>query len=318
VTIRAERVARSVQWPAAGYIARMTAYLKAMFPLHLHGALALLLYANLAWLFRRQLPDRAGSVGAALLALFSMLALDLLIRMMDEIKDKDLDARYHPTRPLPAGAVTETDLRWSQLIVAGVFLGAAAASPGTFGGAIGLLAYSVALSRHLFMRPLLERSPLLTLLTHSPCVPLLLLYVAAVLLAGRGLSLAATPHTPLLLSVATAWSLIVSVEIARKTRAPQCEDGYPTYSAVWGLNRAVLASLAFATIALLAACALARAVAHSLLVLVPCFGGYLWFAAAGIRVLGSPRREHLRIVGAAHGYAALTLLAFPLEGWLSP
>jgi 4-hydroxybenzoate polyprenyltransferase len=289
-----------------------------MFPLHLHGALALLLYANLAWLFHRQFPEQAGSDRAALLALFSMLSLDLLTRMMDEIKDKDLDARYHPTRPLPAGAVTETDLRWSQLMVGGGFLAAAAASPSTFGGAVGLLAYSVALSRHLFMRPLLERSPLLTLLTHSPCVPLLLLYVAAVLLAGRGLSLADIPNVPLLLSVASAWSLIVTVEIARKTRVAQREDGYPTYSAAWGLNRAVLASLASSTTALLAACALARSAAHSMLVLVPCLGGYLWFAAASVKVLRSRSRDRVRLAGAAHAYAALALLAFPLEGWLSP
>jgi 4-hydroxybenzoate polyprenyltransferase len=318
VTIRAESVASHVLWPGPGYIGRMRVYLRAMFPLRLHGALALLLYANLAWLFHRQFPEQAGSIRAAALALFSMLALDLLIRMMDEIKDKELDVRFHPTRPLPAGAVTEADLRCSQLIVAGLFLGAAALSPGTFGGAVGLLVYSVALSRHLFMRPLLERSPLMTLLTHSPCVPLLLLYVAAMGLAGRALSLADIPQIPLLLSVGAAWFLTVTVEIARKTRAPQCEDGYPTYSAAWGANRAVLAALAAATTALLASGVLARMAAHSMLVLVPCIGGYLWFAAAAGQALRSSGRERLRLVAAAHAYAALTLLAFPLEGWVSP
>jgi hypothetical protein len=316
--IRAERLSASVRWPSPGYAGRMRTYLAAMFPLRLHGALALLLYANLAWLFHRQLPHTAGGMRTALLALFSMLALDLLIRMMDEIKDKDLDARFHPARPLPSGAVTETDLRFSQLIVAAGFLGAAAASPSTFAAAVGLLVYSVALSRHLFMRPLLERSPLMTLVTHSPCVPLLLLYLAGMLLAGRGVSLAGVPHLPLLLSVGSAWSLTVTVEIARKTRVPECEDGYPTYSAAWGMNRAVLAALAAATTALLAAGGLAHLAAHSQLVLVPCFAGYLWFAVAAVKALHVPGVSRLRLVAAAHAYAALTLLSFPLEGWLSP
>jgi len=318
VTARLQGIETGWSWPAAGYCRRMAAYLRAMFPIALHGPLALLLFANLAWLLRRHLPGQPGSVRAAVVALFSMIALDLLIRMMDEIKDKDLDARYHPTRPLPAGVVTESDLRWSQLLVAGAFLAAATTSPATVLGAVGLLAYSVALSRHLLMRPLLERSPLLTLLTHSPLVPLVLLYVAALLLAAGGFSLADLPRAALTLSLTVTWLSLVTVEIARKTRVPQREDGYPTYSAIWGLKPAIMAALAAATAALLLAVVLARLASPSLLVLAPCIGGYLWLAAECVRGLATPAPARWRLKSAAHAFAALTLMAFPLGGWLSP
>jgi len=305
------------RWPARGYSRRMAGYLADMFPVPLHGTLALLLYANLAWLIERQFPGTSGNARCGALAVLSMLAIDLLMRLMDEIKDKDLDARYHPQRPLPAGRVSEADLRCSQVVVAVMFLALAAASPTTLVWAAGLLLYAAALSRR-WLKPLLERSPLLTLATHSPLVPLLLLYVEALLLSGRNLSPAAVAARPLLSSLGMLWSLIIGVEIARKVRAPHEESGYPTYSASWGLTRAVCSVLAAATAALLCALTLAACVAHSLAVTLPCLAGFAWLAACCVAALRAPARGGARLGAAARAYTVLVLVAFPLEGWLSP
>jgi UbiA prenyltransferase family len=306
------------RWPPGGYCRRMTGYLAVMFPLQVHGALALLLYANLAWLIERQFPRNVGSARCAALAVLSILAIDLLTRLMDEIKDKDLDARYFPQRPLPAGRVSEADLRCSQVVVATVFLALAAGSLITLAWGAGLLLYAAALSRHLWLKPLLERSPLLTLATHGPFVPFLLLYLVTLLLSGRNLSLAALAPRPLLVSVGMLWSLLTGVEIARKIRAPDAESGYPTYSASWGLTPAVCGMLAAATAALLCAVTLAAGVAHSPAVALPCLAGFGWLAACCVASLREPTRWCARLRAAAQANAALVMAAFPLEGWLSP
>lgn len=306
------------RWPTRGYSRRMAGYLAVMFPVPLHGTVALLLYANLAWLIERQIPGSAGDGRRAVIAVLSMLAFDLLIRLMDEIKDKDLDARYFPQRPLPAGRVSEADLRCSQVVVAVVFLGLAAGSPITLACAAGLLLYAAALSRHLLPRPLLERSPLLTLATHSPLVPLLLLYVAALLLSGRNLSLAALAPRALLSCVGMLWSLTIGVEIGRKIRAPHEESGYPTYSASWGLTRAVCGVLAAATAALLCALTLAAGVTHALTAALPCVAGFGWLVACCVTALREPTRSCARLGTAARVYAVLVMAAFPLDGWLTP
>jgi len=305
------------RWPTRGYGRRMAGYLAVMFPLPLHGTLALLLYANLAWLIERQFPGSAGNTRYAALAVLSMLAMDLLMRMMDEIKDKDLDARFFPQRPLPAGRVSEADLRCGQVVVAVVFLALAAGSSTTLAWAAGLLLYAAALGRRR-LKPLLERSPLLTLATHSPFVPLLLLYAEALVLSGRSLSLAAVAPGPLFSSVGMVWSLIIGVEIARKIRAPHEESGYPTYSLSWGLTRAVYGVLAAATAALLCALTLAACAAHSLAVTLPCLAGFAWLAGRCVTALRAPARGGARLGAAARAYTVLVLVAFPLEGWLSP
>jgi 4-hydroxybenzoate polyprenyltransferase len=303
---------------APGYGRRLAGYLRDMFPLPLYGALAVFVYSDLAWLTDRQLPHSRATVSEAAVATLSILLLTLLMRLCDELKDKDLDAQHYPHRPLPAGRVSEADVRLTRVLVALAILGVAAISPGTLGAAIALLAYAAALSRHLLLRRLLERSPLLTLLTHGPFVPAMLLYALALMLAVRRLPSAALAPLPVIAMTGMLWSLITSAEIARKIRTPGEESGYPTYSQAWGLPVAVLSALAAATVALATAASLIARFANAPLMALPCLGGYLWFAAECGRLLRRPDRRHARFGVAARIYVLLVLGAFAADRWIAP
>jgi 4-hydroxybenzoate polyprenyltransferase len=303
---------------APGYGRRLAGYLRDMFPLPLYGALAVLVYSDLAWLTDRELPRSLATASEAALATLSILLLTLLMRLSDELKDKDLDAQHYPHRPLPAGRVSEADVRLTRVLVALGILGVAATSPRTLGPAIALLAYAAALSRHLLLRRLLERSPLLTLLTHGPFVPALLLYTLALMLAARRLPGTALAPLPVIAMIGMLWSLVTSAEIARKIRTPGEESGYPTYSAAWGLPVAVLSTLAAATVALAAAASLIARFANAPVIALPCLAGYLWFAAECGRLLRQPGCGHARFGVAARIYVLLVLGAFAADRWIAP
>jgi len=302
---------------AAGYCARMGGYLGEMFPLPLHGALALLLYGDLAWLIHRLAPRSAAEIGYAAAGVLSILALDLLMRLMDEIKDKDIDARYFPHRPLPSGRVTEIDLRVSQALAALLFLGCALASPATIPAALVLLAYSIALSRHLLLRSVLERSPLLTLLTHSPLVPAMLLYVLGFTLAARHLGSRTLAALPTLAMLGMLWLLVLCAEIARKIRAPAEETGYLSYSRAWGRQCAVLATFGAASLALVAALYLLATLGGTPLAAAPCLIGYAAFAVRCYQCMREATPQRARLFLAAQLYGFATLVAFPLDRWCS-
>jgi len=303
---------------APGYGRRLFGYLRDMFPLSQYGALAALVYGDLAWLTDRQLPRSRATASEAALASLSILLLMLFMRLCDEIKDKDLDAQHYPHRPLPAGRVSEADLRSARVLVAVAFLGFAAASPRTLAAAIALLAYAVALGRHLLLRRLLERSPLLTLLTHGPFVPALLLYILALVLAVRRLPGTALAPLPAAAVIGMLWLLVTTAEIARKIRTPGEESGYPTYSAAWGLPVAVLSALASATLALAVAAGLIARFANAPVIALPCLAGYLWFAAECARLLSRPQRRRTRLGAAARNYLLLASAAFAADGWFAP
>ena len=90
---------------------RMRTYFGEMLPLPQHLALALFIYLHIAVFARRahelstSIVSVHGAIGAA-----SLFALMVILRLMDELKDEDIDRRLFPDRPLPSGRVLRTDI----------------------------------------------------------------------------------------------------------------------------------------------------------------------------------------------------------------
>lgn len=217
-------------------------YQRERFPVLRHGPL-IAAFSFSAVSFSSLLRGRPTlpGMGTALVAFLSVFLFFLHLRIADEFKDREEDARYRPYRPVPRGLVT---LRELGLVGVGgtlVQLGLALwLDPALALLLVPVWCYLALMSREFFVREWLRARPLTYLWTHMLILPLIDLYASACdwLVAGvpppRGLT----------------WFLVVSffngvvIEIGRKIRAPEDEErGVETYSVLWGQRNAVLAWL---------------------------------------------------------------------------
>ena len=161
----------------------------------------------------------------------------LLLRVADEFKDAEDDARFRPYRAVPRGLVTLGELKWVAL---GALLIQVALALALDARLVVLLAvtwlYFALMSKEFFVGTWLKRHPVVYLLSHMLIMPLIDLYATATdWLPAGGL-----PHSGI------AWLLLVSffsgivIELGRKIRAQEDEeDGVETYTALWGARVAV-------------------------------------------------------------------------------
>ncbi len=267
---------------------RWVVYQRERFPLLAHAplvaafsgsavCLSSLLRGHAAW------PDAA----ALLVAFVTALLFFLQLRIADEFKDAEDDARFRPYRPVPRGLVTLAELKRIGISAAAVQLVLAWWLDPAL---IVLLAvawlYLALMTREFFVPAWLEARPVLYMVSHMVIVPLVDFYATACDWLVAGLR---WPPQGLIWFVIMSFFNGFVVEIGRKIRAPHDEeDGVETYSRLWGTRRAVAAWLA--AIAVTAACGIevsrwtgTAAVAATLLLLLA--GGC---AAVGISFARRP------------------------------
>jgi 4-hydroxybenzoate polyprenyltransferase len=183
---------------------------------------------------REGIPELT-EIGAAF---FSILCFFLLLRVADEFKDFEDDCCFRPYRPVPRGLVTLREL--AGLGLAGLAIQGGLAlwvHPRLLPLLIGLWLYLACMTREFFVPAWLRAHPLIYLVSHMLIVPLIGLY-------GSAFDWLAAGHWP---STPVVWFLLLCffngcvVELGRKIRAPHEEEtGVETYSALWGMRRAVL------------------------------------------------------------------------------
>ena len=164
------------------------------------------------------------------------------LRITDEFKDADDDARYRPYRPVPRGLVSLRELAIVGFLAALVQLCLALlVYPKLVFVLVIVWAYLGLMTKEFFVSAWLKRHPVVYMATHMLIMPFIDFYVTAFdwLVAGGG------PPRGL------GWFLSVSffngtvVEIGRKIRAPGDEErGVETYSALWGIRGSASAWLA--------------------------------------------------------------------------
>lgn len=213
---------------------RLWQYSRERFPLASHGLMTLAFSSSAvsaSALLRggESLPGWEQYVVAFGLCLFTFLQL----RIIDEFKDAEDDARFRPYRPVPRGLVTLDELR-NVLIgcaVYQVFL-ALCLGPEMLWLLGAVWAYLFVMSREFFAKTWLRQHPVVLLLTHMAIMPLIDLMATGCdwLVAAERPTLTGL-ITFLLLSFANG----LVFEVGRKIRSPYDEEeGVPTYSAMWG------------------------------------------------------------------------------------
>jgi 4-hydroxybenzoate polyprenyltransferase len=241
--------------PRATAPGRLAEYAQEMFPLAERVPTACLLAGStLTVLARTHAIAPAVLSVHGLVAAGAVLGSMLILRLMDELKDADVDRRLFATRPLPSGRVRESDLHAALAAATGAFvaLHARTALP----TALVVLAYAGLMFVWFFARERMQPCLPLTLATHTPIIPLVLLHLVAVFLDQQGLGWRALHAPAVALLVLAYWAALLGWEVARKIRAREDEDAYVTYSRLLGPGGAVAFAAAAQSLALASVVAL--------------------------------------------------------------
>lgn len=237
---------------------RWWTYQRERFPLLAHAPLIAAFSAS-GVSFSAALRGAHGPAALSLVAAFvTALCFFFQLRVSDEIKDADDDARFRPYRPVPRGLVTLGELRTIGAAAAVVQVATAAALDARLLFVLALVwAYMALMQAEFFARDWLRARPLTVLWTHMLVMPLIDLYVTAC----DWLPARASVATGLRFFLVASFFNGIVVEIGRKMRAPADEEpGVDTYTSLWGRGRAVTAWMAVMAGSLVCATMAARVV----------------------------------------------------------
>ncbi len=294
---------------------RWWTYQRERFPLLAHGPLIAAFSfcaVSLSHMLRGHftMPPAAPVIVAFIVCLLCFLQL----RIADEFKDFDEDARFRPYRPVPRGLVTLRELAILFVLASLAQLALVLwLEPRLVIVLLMVWLYLAAMTKEFFIREALKARPLLYLVSHMVIMPLIDLFATST----DWLPAAGTPPAGLAWFLAASFFNGMSIDIGRKVRSPADEEqGVPTYSAIWGRRRAVLAWWLVLLCTAFCAVAAAQRIAFAPQVAIILGALLLVCVIAGIRFLRhpAPRRgkliEHLTGVWTVALY--LTLGAAPL------
>ncbi|UCD64669.1 MAG: hypothetical protein JSW34_04325 [Candidatus Zixiibacteriota bacterium] len=296
--------------PTRGYHARMRVYLREMYPPLSRLATASLACVSFLLLLGPIAGPRAVSLSACTpVGIWTLFALTLILRLMDELKDRDIDRRLFGDRPLPSGKVKESDIRFSLLLVCASLLIPNMVSGQLFLFSALLLGYAVLMYHYFFVPAAWHKYLLLNLATHNPIVPIMFIYVVVLFAVQSGIPLSALPWSTIILVVAMYWSLFMGWEIARKIRHTKEETEYITYSKIFGRTAATVIVFTVQVGAVVIGVYLYYALSLSEVFLAVVVKGGLALACGYIAFLTGRIKSGKKLRLLAEGYAVTIMLA---------
>lgn len=224
-------------------IERWWKYQADRFPIVSHGLLvAAFSFSTVCYSLQLRGAHGLPPLAPILVAFATAFLFFLQLRIADEYKDYEEDARYRPYRPVPHGLVNLREL--GQLAAAGALLQAALAwwlTPRLILPLLLVWAYLGCMTVEFFVGEWIRARPWTYLWTHMLIMPLIAFYVTSC-----DWLVARVPPP-----FALIWFLLASflngtvLEIGRKIRVPNDEEpGVETYTVLWGCKKAPLAWLA--------------------------------------------------------------------------
>jgi|TARA_B110000914_G_scaffold209715_1_gene208279 4-hydroxybenzoate polyprenyltransferase len=179
------------------------------------------------------------NISMFLVAFVTCFIFFLQLRIADEFKDAEEDAVYRPYRPVPRGLITLRQLGW--LFVLGAIIQLSLAlwfSPKLLIILIIAWLYLALMSVEFFCRDWLKARPITYLWTHMLIMPIVDLYATACYWQPS----LDFPPKGLLWFLAASFTNGLVIEFGRKIRPPGDEEtGVPTYSKLWGPQKATTA-----------------------------------------------------------------------------
>ncbi len=219
--------------------ARLWEYQKERFPVFQHGIL-IVTFTFSAISYSRICRGAEGFIPAERFTIGALTAflLFLLLRIFDEFKDAEEDARFRPYRPVPRGLVRLKELRGVGIAVVLLALALnAAAMPGMIWAFLLALGYMGLMTKEFFVPKWLKQRPLIYMISHMVVMPMIDLYTTGL----DWINDAVPPPRGLEFFLAVTFLNGIVIEVGRKIRAREAEEqGVETYSALYGAKRATL------------------------------------------------------------------------------
>jgi 4-hydroxybenzoate polyprenyltransferase len=232
----------SAQIAFVGFVHRMRIYFREMFPLLIRITNSTLLFVSFTAMLGIVCDISIGfDWRLCFLGSFNAFAVALILRLMDELKDRDIDRSLFNERPVPSGRVRETDIKFCLAFVVVIFVMLNVVAQVAFWSAFGLLVYCCLMFKYFFLPARFKSKLLINLLTHNPIIPLLLLHFVHLIGSWYSLDSGALFKPQTILLVLMYWGLFLSWEICRKIRYRHEENEYVTYSRILGRAPAILA-----------------------------------------------------------------------------
>jgi 4-hydroxybenzoate polyprenyltransferase len=304
---------------AYGPFERWWIYQRERFPVLAHGILIAAFSSSAVSYSALVRGERTFPSRAILIAAFvSSFLFFLLLRISDEFKDAEEDARYRPYRPVPRGVVTLRQLGWLA-ILCGLVQAAIARwlVPRLLVFLVIVWCWLALMAREFFVSRWLRKRPVHYLLSHMLILPLIDFYLTGWDWAPHGV-----PPGGLAWLLGVSFCNGVVVEIGRKTRAPADEEvGVETYSALWGHRRAVAAWLGAISITAVLALAAARRVGFLAPVAVVLAVLLLLTLTCAWRFLSAPVKGRGKLIENAAGvwtlilYISIGLVPMAYQSW---
>jgi 4-hydroxybenzoate polyprenyltransferase len=303
---------------------RWIVYQRERFPLAAHAPLVAAFSAS-AVCFSTLLRGAPQPPGMAALgvAFATSLLFFLQLRIADEFKDLEDDARFRPYRPVPRGLVTLRELAAIGMAAALVQLGLALwLEPSIAWLLIAAWIYLALMTREFYVPRWLNAHPVIYMTSHMLILPLVDLYATACDWWSAGLR---RPPDGLYWFLAVSYLNGIVVEVGRKTRVPADEEtGVETYSALWGLSGAIRVWLVAVVFTALAAWVAASRIGFAMPMLALLGVLVSACAVAAVRLLQHPSPGGGRTLEAASGiwtvmmYLGLGVLPLAWRMWQEP
>jgi hypothetical protein len=304
--------------PESGFLKRMRVYLREMYPPTARLGSATLLAASFTILLTRIHGLRPAFLSPwTLLGVWDVFALLLILRLMDELKDREIDRALFRERPLPSGRVRESDIVWSLAAMCVLFLAPNAASRPTLLAAAAVLGYAFLMFKYFFAPGYLRVHLLPNLATHNPIVALMLFQLVVVFSVGSGLSWKEIDWPSVLPAVAMNWAMFLAWEVSRKIRSREQENAYVTYSQIFGPAGAAAITGAAQTVTLALGLYYCFKLGLSPVAIGLMAAGYLLTLAGLARFVLRPGPSTARLRPFAEAYILLVLAALTVGGLLA-
>jgi hypothetical protein len=220
--------------PPTSALRKWWIYQKERFPLAAHGPL-IAAFSACAVSFSSLLRHAPHPGWEMYLVAFGVcLLLFLQLRIADEFKDAEDDARWRPYRAVPRGLVKLSELRVVFILAAAIQLGLVLWLDARLLWVLGIAwTYLALMSVEFFCRDWLKARPVIYLVSHMGIMPLVDFFGTAC----EWLPRAGKAPAGLGWFLAASFFNGVVIEFGRKLRQPADEEeGVETYSALWGVT----------------------------------------------------------------------------------
>jgi UbiA prenyltransferase family len=224
----------------AAFYKRFLTYQKERFPFLAHGIM-ITAFTFSAVSYSRICRKQEGFIDLSdfLIGVFATITLFFLVRIFDEFKDKEDDAKYRKYLPVPRGLISLKELKiigWivglTQLTVIAIFQ-----LEMLYLYAI-VLAYLVLMGVEFFVPKWLKSKQIIYITSHMVIIPLIDIYSSGLdWLLGD-----ASPHWGLAWFFAVSYMNGLVLEFGRKIRAPEGEEeGVISYTGLYGTKGGTVA-----------------------------------------------------------------------------